>query len=1105
MEQAKGNERAVRAELTAGGGELGERIRDFDWAATELGPVAGWPAPLRTALRIVLTAHQPMVIWWGESLLHLYNDQYRAVLGGKHPWALGRPAQDVWREIWHEVGPRTAQVMQGATGTYDEALLLVLERYGFKEETYFRFSYSPIPNEDGSAGGVFCACNEETQTILSQRELALLSAIGNGGGGARTAAEACRAVAAAWQANGRRDFPFALLYRAPGQGAARLEGAAGITPGQAAAPVELGREASVPWPLGEVLERGAGGGVREAPVPENARRLKDGPWPQALRQAAMTVLPSAEPVVLVAGLSPLRPWNEGYRQSFARIAHQAGNCISHAEAYAEQQHRAQELADLDRAKTVFFTNISHEFRTPLTLILGPGEDALADREQPLGPKQRRRVELIEANAQRLLQLVNALLDFARAQAGRMDARFAPVDLGKYTAELASAFRSAAEKAGLELVVRMGPLARVYVDADLWQKIVFNLLSNALKYTPAGGRITVRAGEREGKAELTVEDTGNGIPPSAQERIFERFQRVEGAAGRSHEGSGIGLALTKELVGLHGGTIGVESELGRGSRFTVTLPLGKAHLPAERVVKSAAPAAAKIPAGLRAEAHRWEGREETAAGASQGEAGADAARVLLVEDNADMRAYLAGLLSPRYRVEAVHDGTAGLRAAREHPPDLVLSDIMMPGLDGFGLLAALRGDERTRALPVVLLSARAGEEARTDGMEAGADDYLVKPFTARELLARVGAHVSMHRVRQDMAARERQLREQADAAEARYRYLVETMAEGLMAVDWDWKVRYLNPQAAAMAGRPPGELLGENIWDLFPIAGTVFEAPYRRAHARRQPEHVEGYFAPLDMWVEVDVHPVRDGLVFLAKDMTMQRRREAELLEFEKLAAAGRTAANLAHEINNPLSAVMNLLYLARCGSEAKRERRLKTAERELGRVAALARQSLTFFRGAGLPARLDVEEAVTAMVELMADKLRGRGIQVETDLAAGAQVLATETELQQVILNLLLNAYDAMPEGGRLRITLAAGTLEGQPGWWLRVGDTGQGIRPEDRLRLGEPFFTTKGEGGTGLGLWTVRQIVAGHGGRLELSGETPEPGRGAAITVWLPQAKAAA
>jgi signal transduction histidine kinase len=357
--------------------------------------------------------------------------------------------------------------------------------------------------------------------------------------------------------------------------------------------------------------------------------------------------------------------------------------------------------------------------------------------------------MIHRNTLRLQKLVNSMLDFSRIEAGRAAAAYEPVDLATFTAELASVFRSATERAGLRLDVETTPLrAPVHVDREMWEKIVLNLLSNAFKHTFEGG-ITVRVRDGGDVAVVTIADTGVGIVAGELAKIFDRFHRVPNARSRTHEGTGIGLALVQELVRWHGARIEVVSTEGVGTTFTITMPYGTAHLPADRLT----PGSRELPSTrVRAmtyveEALKWlppapERSDVVSTIGSQG-----AARILLADDNADMREYLARLLHERgWIVQGVGDGHAALAAAKAQPPDLILSDVMMPGLDGFALLRALRADSLTASIPVVLLSARAGEEARIEGAQAGADDYLVKPFGAQELIARIGAQLSLARER-----------------------------------------------------------------------------------------------------------------------------------------------------------------------------------------------------------------------------------------------------------------------------------------------------------------------------------------------------------------------
>jgi signal transduction histidine kinase len=477
------------------------------------------------------------------------------------------------------------------------------------------------------------------------------------------------------------------------------------------------------------------------------------------------VPPGAErPVgIIIVGVSPRLPLQESYRDFCEQVVASVTTAVANARAYEQERERAEALAEIDRAKTQFFSNVSHEFRTPLTLMLGPLEDELAERFEPLPPARRERLQTVHRNSLRLLKLVNTLLDFSRLEAGRAQASYEATDLAAYTVELASTFRSAIEKAGLTLTEDCPSLPEpIYVDREMWEKIVLNLLSNAFKHTFEGGiRVTFRClGDY---VELAVADSGVGIPQEARSRLFERFQRVKEAKSRTHEGTGIGLALVRELVGLHGGLIRLDGEVGKGSTFTVTVKAGTAHLPPDRICAPRAPGTPSTSAAAYVEeAKQW--LPSTAKmppdafnhfGVTDVRPGLKATdvprpRIIWADDNADMREYVRRLLADSFEVLAVPDGLAALACAQDKVPDLVLTDIMMPGLDGLGLLHELRKGAHTQTVPVILLSARAGEESSLEGLEAGADDYVVKPFSARELLARIRTHLELARIRRAWA-------------------------------------------------------------------------------------------------------------------------------------------------------------------------------------------------------------------------------------------------------------------------------------------------------------------------------------------------------------------
>ncbi|MFC4147454.1 SpoIIE family protein phosphatase [Micromonospora mangrovi] len=742
-------------ELFPGDDLTSTALRAKDWSATPLGPVETWSAELRSAVRTVLPSRIPMLLWWGPELVQIFNHAYTGIIGEKFPTAVGQRGAECWAEAWDTLGPLTEQVLSGAGATYGQNLLLFLERYGYSEETYWTFSYSPVEDQDGRVIGIFVATSDVTGRVVGDRRLALLRELGAlSVAEADSAGDAARAAARVLSA-GRADLPLGMIYLRDGELLTdpAAEGVAGADQVSLVASFGVDGDAGASTPPPEVAEMLRTG--RPARITGLSRyhahlaRPDDTVAGAPVNEAIVLPLLAtgrARPVgVLVLGISPFRQLDDPYRDFLHLIASQVSTALTDVLAYEAQRRRAAALTELDAAKTEFFTDVSHELRTPLTLIAGPVQESLADEREPLPPAQRERLELVHRNAGRLRKLVNDMLDFARIEGGRLEAERLPTDLAALTRGVAESFAYAMQQGGLAFDVDTRPLARTaYVDRDMWEKVVVNLLSNALKYTLTGTvRLALRGDDEH--VTLTVSDTGVGVPADQLPLLFRRFHRVRGGGGRSNEGTGIGLALVQELVKLHDGEVGVRSVEGEGTTFTVRLPYGRPSDGAGS--RRAVPQLAGW--SYPDEAARWlstdrPGGEVTEPGAAPLSAGA--ATVLVVEDNADLRTFLSGLLAPHYRVVLAVDGQEALERIAVQPPDLVLTDVMMPRLDGFGLLRALRADPRTAGMPVIVLSARAGAEAAVEGLHAGADDYLPKPFSSLELLARIGAHLELARLR-----------------------------------------------------------------------------------------------------------------------------------------------------------------------------------------------------------------------------------------------------------------------------------------------------------------------------------------------------------------------
>lgn len=891
------------AGLFAADEDVGRDLAKVNWAATSLGPPDSWPQSLQTAVNILLSSRFSMWMAWGAQLTFFCNAAYRrGTLGRKYPWALGRPASEVWEEIWDDIGPRIETVLATGKATWDEALLLFLERSGYPEETYHTFSYSPLRDDAGTVVGMLCVVSEETDRVIGERRMATLRDLGSDPSVVRTEQETLEFAGRQLDRN-RQDLPFTLTYLFDDNGAtARLAGSTGIAAGHPSAPAVLAVGDPDPvWPVASLL--------RGEPVLvdlDSARfpGLPAGAWSEPPVHALMAPLAQQGGVpsgFLVVALNRYRPLDEGYRGFVDLVAGHLAAGIASARSYQDQQRRAEELAELDRAKTTFFSNISHEFRTPLTLMLGPVHELqrlLADAD----PQVREELEVISRNGLRLGRLVNTLLDFSRIEAGRMQASYEPTDLAQVTAELASVFRSAINRAGLVFEVDCPPLPDpVYLDRGMWEKVVLNLLSNALKFTFDGSiRITVRA--EEDKAVVAVTDTGIGIPEHEMPRLFERFHRIENTRSRSNEGSGIGLALVQELVQLHGGTITASSAEGTGTTFTIRLPFGHAHLPADALVPAGHAATVSATADpFVQEALRWlpgDAQDAAEYPAIKPDSDTDsparvgrvsAARVLVADDNADIRDYLSRLLhAAGYQVTTVTDGQAALNAVRAGAFDLVISDVMMPRLDGLSLVTALRADERTAAVPVLLLSARAGQEASIEGLRAGADDYLVKPFSAAELLARVRASVELARLR---------------TQHARWRTaLVDSLQDAFFVCDDDGTIIEVNSAFADILGYGPEGLPYRPPRPWWPDPKTNPEAHQQVIAAFDQimGQSRGSYTAPVihrdghQIWISTAFNQVqhpdtgRRVTVGTARDVTAERlagQREATLAGFAAALAA----------------------------------------------------------------------------------------------------------------------------------------------------------------------------------------------------------------------------
>jgi PAS domain S-box-containing protein len=1089
----------MAADWLVGGGELGALIRAKDWAATPLGPIDDWPQSLRSAVSILLPSRAQIVLFWGPEFVAVYNDAYRPVFGSKHPTALGKPAREAWSELWDMLEPLLAGVVKTGDAFWAKDLMFILERHAYVEETYFDVSYDPVRDETGRVGGVFCIVSETTGRVIGERRLAALRDLGRVGNGATSASDIFRNTAAVLESYGK-DVPFAALY---GWDAAarvgRLEAVTGIAAGDDGAPLQIDPTNRLDsWPLGSEAE------IVLAEPPADVQ-LPGGPWPEAVKQAAILKLATRANETygyLVCGLSARRKFDDDYRDFVRLVGANISGALAAQRALEDERRRSEQLAELDRAKTAFFSNVSHEFRTPLTLMLGPLDDLLA-KSDSLPQDDRALLAVTQRNGMRLLRLVNTLLDFARIEAGRTQASYQPTDLCALTIDLASNFRSACERAGLRFVVDCAPLPEpIYVDREMWEKIVLNLLSNALKFT-FEGEIAVRIRDAGAGVEMAVSDTGIGIPPDELPRMFERFHRVENARGRSHEGSGIGLALVSELVKLHGGSISVHSALGTGTIFSIRIPKGTAHLPADRLRVSTAP-----PESTTARAHAYvtEALEWLPAAPQPAVSRRDLPTVLLADDNADLREYARRLLAEQYDVQVVADGQSALEAAQALRPDLIVSDVMMPRLDGFGLIRAVRADPELRAIPIILLSARAGEESRIEGLDRGADDYLVKPFNARELLVRAGTLI-----------RSAELRRHAEEARAQFETLLNEAPLGVMLVDEDFRVAAVNPIALPLIGE--SDLIGRDFDSIVHAAWSGADAAeivrrFRRTLQTGEPQVVPEFIArrkdrQVLEYYEWQVSRIplpggRRGVVCYFRDISRsvlarQALREADSRKDEFL-------ATLSHELRNPLAPLRSSLEIVKrlASVPPNASAALEIMDRQMSHLVRLVDDLLEVSRITRGQVELRREHvrldaAIHSAIETSEPLIRAGNHRLIVSLSDEPLLLdADPVRLAQIFGNLLNNAAKYSEKGGQIEI---AARRDGADAL-VTISDSGDGIAPEQLPKLFDIF--TRGErsarrnqSGLGIGLALVRRLTEMHGGRVEALSEGI--GKGSSFSVRLP------
>ncbi|TDL18928.1 hypothetical protein BD410DRAFT_792720 [Rickenella mellea] len=690
-------------------------------------------------------------------------------------------------------------------------------------------------------------------------------------------------------------------------------------------------------------------------------------WGEIAREAVVIPIAADDAdvpgAVLILGLNSRRPYDDDYA-SWIDLTRVSLNALLTAVKGRESDAlRAEQLAQLDDAKTSFFSNASHELRTPLTLISGPLQDTIALATDPL---VKENLKLAQRNVTRLARLVDSLMDFSKIAANKLEGRFKPVELGSFTADLASLFRSVIEKSHIEYVVdcEVNEDKICYIDKDFWEKVVFNLIGNAFKYTLKGS-INVSLEFERDHAQFHVRDTGVGIPQQDIGKVFDRFHRVD-SVSRSYEGTGIGLSLTKELVRLHGGTLTVsswpeaESAEDHGSLFTVTIPVGKDHLPPSHIMQNRddIPASRMYARGIVDEATHWStrapGDDKTPSDSSDSGGNSELGSrmdpstlffdkndvILLVEDSSDMRRYMKSLLAPYCKVVEAPNGQEALQILNFVKPSLILTDVMMPIVDGYELIATVRQRPDTRLIPMILVTAKEGEESRVEGLLSGADDYLGKPFNSKELIARVHLQMQLGKRRAELEAkfleRTREIHLLSDLSPV-----------GIFRAGSDGRMLYVNPRWWEISGHRNTMSIDDWPESVTPTDNAkVLHAWHSAVNLHKSASlefcfkngnYAKGQFEPLITdtgectGVIGTITDVSDQRLFEATRLAHAQEREAtarrraeEAEERRREADRRRRGQELlidvtSHELRQPVSAILNCSSLVRTNLAILRE------------------------------------------------------------------------------------------------------------------------------------------------------------------------------------------
>ena len=781
----------------------------------------------------------------------------------------------------------------------------------------------------------------------------------------------------------------------------------------------------------------------------------------------------------------------------------------------ELQNALEKLKEIDGFKSKFFANVSHELRTPLALILGPVDQLLKERGA-LCEREYFRLAAIKRNAQSLLRQVNDLLDLARIDSGKMPLAYVCADVTAMLCEIASGFAAAAQERGISL--QMIGETELYADVDRakFTRILANLLSNAFKFTPDGGRICCSI-ERTSDARflVSVQDNGLGVPADMKQQIFDRFTQGQETYGAI--GSGLGLNIVKEFVELHGGTVVVIDAPGGGAIFQVEMPI---RAPNGAFVRDA---------GETAVLHaKYDPTSLTLLGPQMAADKVGKSRIMVVEDNPDLRLFLYDVLIDEYNVTLKENGEAALSSALKDPPDLIITDLMMPVFDGERLVRELRAHAGFPNVPVIVLSARVDDILRENLLENLVQDYLTKPFSPQELRARVRNLVAVKRT---VDILQRELNSQASdiceltsglvdsrkslqrslvalqISERRWLGLYDNAAVGIALADRKGLILNANPALQKMLGYGKDKIVGISLIEITEeperamternVVG-LFDGSIQNYHVQKRYRKKDGGF----LWgnVSVSLIPAVDQegprLAVIVEDITSRMQAEnslaatkSELARVSRFTAMGELAASIAHEVNQPLSAITTnseaaLRWLLR---ETPNYEEVVAALNRVNRDANLAGAVITrirkFLRAGEINReRVAVRRILDDLLLMLQTVLAGGGVKVKLQVSSAVpELMVDAVQLQQVMLNLVMNAVDAMRDlPNEDRVLGIAVQPDEAGGVVFSVQDNGPGVPPEMQEKIFNAFFSTKSDG-LGMGLAISRSIVENHGGRLWL------------------------